>query len=152
METPLSIMEIQNMTPHRVVSSEQVDIAGNKLYVDGVQTTRPHIILIEFPHTDVGHFVAVWKDKGWNYFDPTGKEMGYYDVLPTFDKVRSNDKVYQKEYLIQSDGTGVKVKEMNTCGRHCVVRLSRDYDRVVTHPRFTPDEIVTLLTSRSRTH
>ena len=70
MDSTLSIKEVQDMTPHRVVSSEQVDVAGNTLYVDGQPTTKPHIILVEFDYTDVGHFVCLWKDKGWNYFDP----------------------------------------------------------------------------------
>ena len=162
MRTPLSMADLKSMlarlgarhggsdTP--VVLSRDVEVRGDTLKVKGKETKGPVIVLLEFPEQAVGHFVCMWKKGWWHYFDPTGKEMGHYDVLPRFTHVRSNGVPYQSNYAVGRDGSGAQAGDMNTCGRHCVVRAvhhemdPEEYHRFITKSQYHPDKVVTVMT------
>ena len=164
MRTPLSMSDLTSMlaalgarvnrqaTHTPVVLSTEVNVKGDTLKVKGKETKGPVIVLLVFPTQTVGHFVCMWKDKGWHYFDPTGKPMGFYHVLPKFTHVQSNDVEYQGKYAVGRNGDGAEAGEMSTCGRHCVVRAvysdlnPAEYYRFMTQTGYSPDKLVTVLT------
>ena len=164
MRTPLTMADLKSMlaafggrvnsqavdTP--VVLSTDVEVKGDTLKVKGKETKGPVIVLIIFPGQAVGHFVCMWKKGGWHYFDPTGKEMGHYNVLPRFTHVQSNGVQYQAKYAVGRNGAGADAGDMNTCGRHCVVRAVHsdmdpdEYYRFMTQTNYPPDKFVTVIT------
>lgn len=149
----LTTAEVQEMSPNaEVVLSKDLQIDGNTVYHKGKPKKNNMIVLLMFPDQDVGHFVCLWYRKGWCYFDPVGYKMGHYNTLKQLHNVRSNRIKFQADYVVSATGAGVDVEHMNTCGRHCAVRMrypnltdlqyaaklielgngSRNYDRTVT--------------------
>jgi len=153
MADALSTSEVKAMSPTTdVVLSSDLRIDGNTVYHKGKPKEDDMIVLLQFPDQDVGHFVCLWKNKGWCYFDPVGYKMGHYNTLKPLKNVRSNPIKFQRDYIVTATGDGVDVEHMNTCGRHCAVRMrypkltdrqyaakliklgdgSEDFDRTVT--------------------
>ena len=156
MASPMSIGEVQQDTDAQVVLSSQLRVDGNALYLRGkrVPHSKKLIVLLEFPDQDVGHFVCLWRRKGWHYFDPVGYKMGHYNALKPLQTVTSNPIKFQADYVLTPSGGGVRVNEMNTCGRHCIVRMrypdltDAQYAAVLRgmDPALSYDKIVTTIT------
>ncbi len=139
MDQPISMHDLQAMLTAAgvydvdVVASDDVTVDGSRFLVRG-KPRKACIVLLQFPHQDVGHFVCLWRRKGqWMYYDPTGKPMGHYRVLPPLEGVSSSPMVHQKRYVVHTDGAGARVGDMNTCGRHCIVRMQQ---RALTHAQY----------------
>lgn len=156
MASPMSTGEVQEMTDAQVVLSSDLRVDGNALYLKGkrVPHSKKLIVLLQFPDKDIGHFVCLWRRKGWRYFDPVGYKMGYYNALKPLQTVDSNPIKFQADYVLSPSGGGVRVQDMNTCGRHCVVRMrypdltDQQYAAVLQDkaPALPYDKIVTTIT------
>ncbi len=139
MDQPISIQDLKEMLARAgvfgvdVVSSDDVTIDGSRFLVRGRPRDKA-VVLLQFPGKDVGHFVCVWRRGGkWMYYDPTGKSMGHHRVLTPLEGVDSSPMVHQKRYVRFTDGSSAAVHDMNTCGRHCVVRMKH---RALTHAQY----------------
>lgn len=156
MASPMSTGEVQEMTDAQVVLSSNLRVDGNELYLKGraVPRSKKLIVLLQFPDQDIGHFVCLWRRKGWHYFDPVGYKMGHYNALKPLQSVTSNPIKFQADYVVSSSGGGVRVTDMNTCGRHCVVRMRypdlTDQQYAATlqgmDPALSYDKLVTVIT------
>ena len=156
MASPMSTGEVQEMTDAQVVLSSDLRVDGNALYLKGkrVPYSKKLIVLLQFPDQDIGHFVCLWRRKGWHYFDPVGYKMGHYNALKPLQTVDSNPIKFQADYVLTPSGGGVRVQDMNTCGRHCVVRMrypdltDQQYAAVLQAkaPALPYDKIVTTIT------
>lgn len=156
MASPMSTGEVQEMTDAQVVLSSDLRVDGNTLYLKGrkVPYSKKLIVLLQFPDQDIGHFVCLWRRKGWRYFDPVGYKMGHYNALKPLQTVDSNPIKFQADYVLTPSGGGVRVQDMNTCGRHCVVRMrypdltDQQYAAVLQAkaPALPYDKIVTTIT------
>jgi len=124
-------------------------------------------VIILFLTTDeyTGHWLCLHKDKHDNiyYFDPYGtgidknkkwlsqtklEELNQCKVsLLRLLKNTANNGVYYNTYDFQEDKKGI-----NTCGRHCCVRLLYkhldldDYYDMIKKSKLTPDEFVSNIT------
>lgn len=106
-----------------------------------------YILLYEFPGKDVGHWVCGWATgDGWvHHFDPYGKPPDYYTDDRRYSEILG-PKVTWNKIDFQK-----KVGKVDTCGRHCLVRLlfrdhtDQDYGSLVRGAS-GPDEVVTLMT------
>lgn len=139
MDQPISIQDLKEMLADAgvygvdVVSSDDVTIDGSRFLVGG-KPRKGAVVLLQFPNQDVGHFVCVWRRGGkWMYYDPTGKGMGHYRVLPPLEGVEASLIPHQKRYVKFTDGSSAETHDMNTCGRHCVMRMVH---RGMTHAQY----------------
>ncbi len=159
MDQPISIQDLKEMLARAgvygvdVVSSDDVTIDGSRFLVHG-KPRKGGVVLLQFPNQDVGHFVCVWRRGGkWMYYDPTGKGMGHYRVLPPLAGVDASLAAHQNRYVKFTDGSSAEVHVMNTCGRHCVTRMKHQklthaqYDKFLgTRPFKSADEYVNTTT------
>jgi len=156
MASPMSTGEVQELTDAQVVLSSDLRVDGNTLHLKGrvVPYSKKLIVLLQFPEQDVGHFVCLWRRKGWHYCGPVGYKMGHYNALKPLQTVTSNPIKFQADYVITPSGGGVRVNDMNTCGRHCIVRMrypdltDAQYAAVLQAkaPALPYDKIVTTIT------
>lgn len=124
-------------------------------------------VIILFLTTDknTGHWLCLHKDNDDNihYFDPYGEgidkdkkwlsktkleELNEDKIsLLNLLKNTANNGVYYNSYDFQNDREGI-----NTCGRHCCVRLLykdldlNDYYNMIKDSNLTPDEFVSNIT------
>ena len=123
------------------------------------------IILFLTTNEYTGHWLCLHKDEFDNihYFDPYGsgidkdkkwlsqtklEELNQSKVsLLNLIKKTANNGVYYNSYDFQKDKQGI-----NTCGRHCCVRLLfkhldlDDYYKMIKKSNLTPDEFVSYIT------
>jgi len=124
-------------------------------------------VIILFLTTDknTGHWLCLHKDKQDNifYFDPYGEGIDKNKKWLTRSKLEelnqdkisllrllkntANNGVYYNTYDFQDDRKGI-----NTCGRHCCVRLLYkdldldDYYDMIKKSNLTPDQFVSKIT------
>lgn len=107
------------------MSTRYCEVGLKKLNVPGrvvlsynyTPNRQPTIILIIDRNEKVGHFVCTWVDnRKRHFFCPYGKPASHYGLRSDF----SNRVAFQDDFMHSQGG----VKAINTCARHCLVRLS----------------------------
>jgi len=79
-----------------------------------------YIMLYQFPGRDVGHWICGWSmpDGSVKHFDPYGKAPNFYTPQKPYLKVLEEGK-----YTYDHRDYQRLNKSIETCGRHCLVRL-----------------------------
>ena len=113
-----------------------------------VGSTGAYIMLYEFPGKAMGHWICGWAqpDGSVHHFDPYGKPPNCYIQKKTYLNVLQEGKYTYSHIDFQGHN-----RSIDTCGRHCLVRLmfrdhtDQEYSRLV-HRNGNADEVVTLMT------
>lgn len=119
-------------------------------------SSRKYILLYDFPGEDVGHWVCGWLDDSntLHHFDPYGNPPDFYtdmtiysDVFNSYPSTATNSVQFQ-----------VQRNKVQTCGRHCLVRLlfsylgEGQYNDLMRGKANGPDNLVTLMTIVTTLH
>jgi len=165
MDKSLSGYEILNMLDNKCNLIVYPDLQNYK-DIDEVLGKYGCTVILYLTSKDYGHWVCLikHKDNVIEFFDsyglPLDKEFGFItrekrnylkQNLPYLSKLLYNSpyQVIYNDVKLQKDK-----KDINTCGRHVIMRIVNrnldvdDYANILkTNKYYSPDEIVTILTS-----
>lgn len=164
MKKSLSNDDISEILDHKTKILTYPELSQYKT-LDELLSPHGNVIILYLTGENYGHWTCLFKlDKNnVEFFDPYAmkpdRELKLIpmhfrkikkQIYPHLSHLLNNSKyiIHYNDYQLQK-----YVKDINTCGRHCVVRLLfknmeiDDYIKIMTDQNINPDQIVTYLTS-----
>lgn len=164
MKKSLSNDDISKLLDKKVKILTYPELANYKS-IDELLHPYDKVVILYLTSENYGHWTCLFKidDKNIEFFDPYAfKPDDELKMIPVhFRKSNGQYKshlshlLYKCNYIVNYNDFRIQkfVRDVNTCGRHCIVRLLfnklmiDDYIKILKKSKLSPDYIVTYLTS-----
>lgn len=164
MKKSLSGEDIKKLLNNKTKILTYPELAKYKT-IDELLYPYDNVVILYLTGANYGHWTCLFRnnDKNIEFFDPYAlKPDDELKMIPVHFRKSNNQMkshlshlLYNCKYIVNYNDERLQkfIRDTNTCGRHCVVRLLfkdlmiDDYIKLIKNNKLNPDYVVTYLTS-----